>query len=173
MSTESPKPYWNPYLGGMALGVVLFLSFVATGHGLGASGGIGRMLVAVQKVFYQEHVDNNALLAAWGGGSLNPLNHWLVWGIIGVAIGGFVSGWFRRRVKIETFKGPAISVGTRLAMALSGGVLMGFAARLARGCTSGQALSGGAAMSVGSWAFMFAVFAGGYLLAYPLRRFWT
>ena len=42
-----------------------------------------------------------------------------------------------------------------------------------RGCTSGQALSGGAVLSVGSWAFMFAVFAGAYALAYFLRRYWN
>ena len=34
--------------------------------------------------------------------------------------------------------------------AFVGGGLMGYGARMARGCTSGQALSGGAVMSVGS-----------------------
>ena len=46
------------------------------------------------------------------------------------------------------------------------------AARLARGCTSGQALTGGALMSAGSWAFMMCVFGGGYALAYFVRREW-
>ena len=62
---------------------------------------------------------------------------------------------------------------TRWMMAFLGGALMGYGARLARGCTSEQALSGGAVLSVGSWAFMFAVFAGAYALAYFLRRFWN
>ena len=57
-------------------------------------------------------------------------------------------------------------------MAFVGGVLMGYGARLARGCTSGQALSGGAVLSAGSWMFMLAVFAGGYLVAFFLRRLW-
>ncbi|MCA9545691.1 MAG: YeeE/YedE family protein, partial [Myxococcales bacterium] len=43
----------------------------------------------------------------------------------------------------------------------------------ARGCTSGQALSGGATLSYGSWIFMVFVFFAAYLLAYPLRRLWT
>jgi hypothetical protein len=43
---------------------------------------------------------------------------------------------------------------------------------LTRGCTSGQALTGGALLSVGSWAFMFSVFGGGYALAYFVRRAW-
>ena len=49
---------------------------------------------------------------------------------------------------------------------------MGYGSQWARGCTSGQALSGGAVLSVGSWAFMFSVFGGGYALAYFLRRLW-
>ncbi len=73
-------------------------------------------------------------------------------------------------MKFETNKGPQISNGTRWIMAFIGGALMGYGARLARGCTSGQALSGGAVLSVGSWAFMFAVFAGAYALAYFFRK---
>jgi uncharacterized membrane protein YedE/YeeE len=57
-------------------------------------------------------------------------------------------------------------------MAFGGGMIMGFGARLARGCTSGQALSGGAVLSAGSWAFMFSIFIGAYGLAWFFRRFW-
>ena len=45
-------------------------------------------------------------------------------------------------------------------------------ARMARGCTSGQALSGGATLAAGSWAVMLAIFASAYLLAYFVRRLW-
>ncbi len=41
-----------------------------------------------------------------------------------------------------------------------------------RGCTSGQALVGGAELSIGSWAFMFSIFAGGFAVAYFVRRQW-
>jgi hypothetical protein len=70
-------------------------------------------------------------------------------------------------------RGPRIGIYPRLALALAGGVLMGIAARITRGCTSGQALSGGALLSAGSWIFMLSVFAGGYALAYFVRRQWT
>ena len=50
--------------------------------------------------------------------------------------------------------------------------VMGFAAALARGCTSGQALSGGATLAAGSWVYMMMVFAGGYATAYFARRLW-
>ena len=39
MSGRERKPYWNAYVGGVVLGVVLFASFFLTGQGLGASGG--------------------------------------------------------------------------------------------------------------------------------------
>jgi hypothetical protein len=57
--------------------------------------------------------------------------------------------------------------------ALAGGILVGYAAQIARGCTSGQALSGGAVLSVGSWAFMFSVFGGAYALAWFIRKLWN
>jgi len=55
---------------------------------------------------------------------------------------------------------------------LIGGALMGFGAKLAGGCTSGQALTGGALLNLGSWLFMLSVFAGAYMLAYFFRRVW-
>jgi uncharacterized membrane protein YedE/YeeE len=88
-------------------------------------------------------------------------------------LGGAISGWLNGRMRFETNKGPQISVQTRWVLAFIGGIFMGFGARLARGCTSGQALSGGAVLSVGSWAFMFAVFAGAYAFAYLLRKCWN
>ena len=57
-------------------------------------------------------------------------------------------------------------------MAAGGGVLMGIGARLALGCTSGQALTGGALLSVGSWIFMMMVFAGGYAVAPLVKKEW-
>jgi hypothetical protein len=49
---------------------------------------------------------------------------------------------------------------------------MGFGAKLARGCTSGQALTGGALLAVGSWVFIASCFGAGYVLAPLARRLW-
>ena len=65
-----------------------------------------------------------------------------------------------RTLTIE--RGPAISDAQRLIAAVAGGVLMGFGAKFARGCTSGQALTGGALLSAGSWIFIATCFATGY-----------
>lgn len=172
MKPSATPQYMNPYVAGLALGVLLFLAFFITGHGLGASGGLQRIEAAAIKVVAPDHVDRNAQWASVAGGSRNPLDHWLVWAVLGSALGGFVSGWRAGRVGKQLLKGPHISKGVRLMAAFIGGSMVGFAARMARGCTSGQALSGGAVLSVGSWIFMLCVFVGAYALAAPLQRLW-
>ncbi len=170
---KKKAPFWNPYLGGIALGTLLFLAFLLTGNGLGASGGVARVDAFLEKLIAPHHVDVTPGVATLAGGTRNALDHWVVLVIAGLMIGGFVSGWLRGRVKLETFRGPHIGNAQRWFLAFVGGGLMGFGARVARGCTSGQALSGGAVLSVGSWAFMFAMFAGAYGLAWFLRRVWN
>ena len=49
---------------------------------------------------------------------------------------------------------------------------MGLGAVLARGCTSGLALTGGALLSVGSWIFIMGAFAAAYLFAPLMKRAW-
>ena len=172
MSSKA-KPYIHPYLGGVLLGVVLFASFFITGNGLGASGGLNRLVVAVQDLFVPEHVDRTPYLLSMAGGDKKPLDNWIIPMLVGTLLGGLISGALNGRLKVETNKGPKISVRTRWLLAFVGGAIMGYGARLARGCTSGQALSGGAVLSAGSWAFMFSIFAGAYALAYFLRRTWN
>jgi uncharacterized protein len=167
------KEYVNPYWGGIILGLVLFASFFFTGNGLGASGGLNRMIVFLEDLIVPNHVNNTPYLLAMAGGLKNPLDSWVVFVTVGAVLGGFVSGFFNGRIKVETNKGPNISKKQRWFFAFLGGSFMGYGARLARGCTSGQALSGGAVLSVGSWAFMFAVFAGGYAVAYFVRKLWN
>lgn len=167
------KAYTNPYLAGILLGLVLFIAFFLTGSGLGASGGMNRLLVFVEDAVAPGHVDRTAYLLEMAGGDLNPLDSWVVFVTIGAVLGGFVSGWLHGRFRLETNRGPGVPVRLRWLMAFIGGALMGYGARFARGCTSGQALSGGAVLSVGSWAFMFAVFGGAYGLAYLMRKLWN
>jgi hypothetical protein len=166
------KKFWNPYLAGIALGLVLLTSFVLMGRGLGASGASHRLGVFGLDLVASQHVDKTPALAAAKADG-HPLDDWLVFEVLGVLLGGFVGAYTGGRLKREVLRGPRVGVPLRLALALSGGLIMGVAARMARGCTSGQALSGGAMLSVGSWAFMFAVFGGGYALAWFLRKEWT
>ncbi|GEJ56033.1 YeeE/YedE thiosulfate transporter family protein [Anaeromyxobacter diazotrophicus] len=166
-----PDRFWNPYLAGVALGLVLLASFVVMGHGLGASGASLRFGVAALGALAPRAVEAApSLLRAEAGG--HPLDFWLVFELAGLLLGGLVAAYTSGRLKVEVAKGPACRPAARLGLALLGGFLMGAAARATRGCTSGQALSGGALLSAGSWLFMIAVFAGGYALAPFVRREW-
>jgi hypothetical protein len=167
------KAYVDPYLGGLLLGLVLFTAFFLTGEGLGASGGLSRYAVFLEDLFVPDHVDTVPYLLKMAGGALNPLDDWIVFVTAGTVIGGFVSGLVHGRTRFETTKGPNITNRTRWVMAFVGGIIFAYGARMARGCTSGQALSGGATLSAGSWVVMLAIFAGAYALAYFLRRFWN
>lgn len=173
MEAKATRPYLNPYVAGVLLGVVLFAAFALTHSGLGASGGISRVQVALTAAVAQSHVDHVGYFAALGGGTRHALDHSSFVMLLGTFLGGAASALRNRRFKVEVCKGPRITPRTRLLLALLGGTIMGYGARFARGCTSGQALSGGAVLSAGSWVFMFAVFAGAYALAYFVRRLWT
>lgn len=170
---SSPKPYVHPYFGGFVLGIVLFLAMFLTGNGLGSSGATSRIDALIVDVISPSHVDNNPYLLKMAGGDKNPLDDWIVPVFFGALLGGFASGAFNGRLKFETTKGPNISVRTRWLMAFLGGVIFLYGARMARGCTSGQALTGGTTLSAGSWLIMFSIFGGAYALAYFIRKLWN
>jgi uncharacterized membrane protein YedE/YeeE len=149
-----PKPYVNPYLAGVGIGLVLLTAYATAGRGLGASGAFA------------------SVVAAGSEWSAAPLGDWLVLELVGVVLGGFASAWAAGRFRRRLEGGPHVGGAPRMVAAMSGGMLMGFGARLARGCTSGQALSGGALLSAGSWIFIAACFAAGYTLAPLARRLW-
>ena len=171
---DNPKPLWSPYVAGFGLGLVLLASFLVTGNGLGASGGFGRIGALIVDTIFPGHVEKLEHAGDLVSSGVPLLKDGLVFGLIGVAVGGFISALSGRRIRplgtVE--RGPTATKWRRLAMALLGGIAMGFAARLARGCTSGQALSGGAMLALGSWAFMMCVFAGGFGFAWFVRRQW-
>jgi len=163
------KPFMNPYLAGFLLGLTLLVSFIVLGAGLGASNAIARAAAWCGLCVVPDNVLGSKYFGAWGG---DPMNYYLVYMLVGVLLGGFVSAVINRRVKVMVERGAAFPAGKRLILALLGGILAGFASRLARGCTSGQALTGTALLSTGGIAFLLATFAGGYLMAYFFRRQW-
>lgn len=164
-----PEPYWNPYLAGLLLGGTLLASFLILGTGLGASGGLARLGAFCEGLVAPAHVAASEYFGRWGD---NPLDYYLVFMFVGVLLGGLFSAVLARRVSWKVERGRAASAGYRLTLALAGGILVGYAARVAGGCTSGQALSGGAMLLTGSLIFMGCVFAGGYAAAYFVRRQW-
>jgi uncharacterized membrane protein YedE/YeeE len=166
------KRYWSPYLAGLGLGVTLLVSYLVLGTGLGASATPARVTAAAANAVAPEAMEDNAYLGGWFADG-SPLEHYLVFMTLGVVLGGFLSARAARRIKLGIERGPTAKVGLRVVLAVVGGVLVGFASRLASGCTSGQALSGGALLLSGSWAFMIAIFIGAFGAARFVRKEWT
>jgi uncharacterized membrane protein YedE/YeeE len=165
------RPYLNPYLVGFMLGLVLLATYAATGRGLGATAAFSSVAAWLVGLVSAAHIDASAVHSRyWNEGS--PLLSWTVFLLLGAALGAFASGWQGRRISWSIERGPNITDRTRLLLAFAGGFIAAFGAKIAKGCTSGQALTGGSILNVGSLVFMLAVFASAYALAYFVRKEW-
>lgn len=173
MKKNRTYSYWNPYVVGIGIGGLIILTVLVTGRGLGAIGAFSGIVASVVHAISPEHALSNSAYATYVSGVDHPLRDWVVVEVAGICLGGLLSGIFSRRFRFEVIRGPRISNTGRIIMAFSGGLLMAYAAKLTRGCTSGLALSGGAVLSPGAWIFMMSVFIGGYAIAFLLRKAWT
>jgi uncharacterized protein len=165
--------HWNPYVAGIALGLVVLASFIVTGRGVGASGAVHRVqAAAVHAVDPTWAEESGAIGGYFVEPGRSPLNAWIVFLGLGILVGGALGAFSAGRIKLETIHGPRARREDRWILAVLGGALSGYGAHMARGCTSGQAITGGAQLALGSWVFLFAVFGGAYGLAYLVRRQW-
>ena len=119
-----------------------------------------------------EYAESSAFYSKFVDGDKNPMNNWIVFETLGVLIGAFISGGIAGRIGWRTQHSPKITRRRRLIFALLGGVLFGLGAQIARGCTSGAALSGMAVLSTGGFITMLAIFGTAYLFAYFFRKNW-
>lgn len=169
-----PRDYVSPYLAGVGVGLVLLAAYVIMGRGLGASGAFSSVASVGVAAVAPAHAAANAFYGVYlDTGDVSPLADWLVFEVLGVTLGGLLSAWLAGRFRFAIDRGPRASGAGRLGYAFLGGAIMGFGAKLARGCTSGQALTGGALLAVGSWLFILGAFATAYLAAPLFRRQWT
>jgi uncharacterized membrane protein YedE/YeeE len=166
------KKYMNPYLAGTLLGIVLLLAMYLSGRGLGASGGLKYCVVSVVGAVDRPHAEQSVFYSKYFEGGKNPLKNWLTFEILGVVVGGFISGALSKRLKFKIEKSPSISNTRRLIFAFLGGLFFVYGAQLARGCTSGAALSGMAVLSVAGFVTMIAIFGSAYLFAWFFRKNW-
>src|SRR5512145_898273 len=111
---RDPKRFWNPYLGGVALGLVLLTAFLLMGKGLGASGATFRTGVWAVNAVAPAHVANVPAMSAVTEEG-HPLNDWLVFEVIGVVIGGLLGAVTSGRFGREVLRGPTFSKSGRIA----------------------------------------------------------
>lgn len=174
ISKDKTMPrYINPYFGGILLGILLLVTFYITGRGLGASGAVKSAVVTTVDKISSNHAEQNAYYGKFISTDRSPMFNWMVFESIGMIIGGLISGILYGRVKkLRVERSPKISSTTRLLVAAIGGILFGFGSQLARGCSSGAALSGTASFSFGGLLVMMILFGTGFIVAYFFKKLW-
>ena len=166
------KPYMNPYLAGILLGLVLLGAMVLSGRGLGASGGIKYCVVSIVGVVSPDHVEGADYYSNYYQDGRRPFQNWLVFQVMGMLLGGFISGVISGRLTWKVERSPKITASRRMLLAFLGGVFFVYGGQMARGCTSGAALSGMAVLTTAGFVTMMAIFGSGYLFAWFFRKNW-
>lgn len=172
--TKKPKirKYINPYVGGVLLGLVLIAANFLSGRGLGASGAVKSTVVTAVEIVAPAHTENTEFYSDYLESHPKPMKSWLVFQVLGVLVGGFLSGIIAGRLKLKVEHSPKITSRRRLIFALLGGIFFGFGSQLGRGCTSGSALSGMSTLSLGGIITMMAIFGSAYAFAWFFRKNW-
>jgi uncharacterized membrane protein YedE/YeeE len=166
------RPIWNAHVAGAILGLVLLLTFVLTGHGLGASGAPTAIAAVAANAVATGATQANGYLGPMVADGNDPLNGWIIWEVLGVAVGGLLGAWWSGRFRIRVEGPPRFHGPGRIALALVGGILSGFGARVSAGCTSGLGLSGAATLATAGFVFLIGFFGVGLLAGLLTRRIW-
>lgn len=166
---RTPRPLWNPYVAGVLLGLGLLATFVVTGNGYGVTGATTLATAAAAGHLLPQTVAQGTYLH---GLFEAGLNRWIVWEVVGLAVGALAGSLLAGRFKWQ-LDGP-VEAGRmlRLVLALVGGAASGFGARLALGCTSGLGLSGSATLAAAGFLFLIGFFVAGIVFGQITKGLW-
>lgn len=171
--SATPKPLWNPYIAGVLLGLGLLMTFVLTGHGLGASGATTGLAAVAAHTVAPAATEANSYFGYMFEGGKNPLNTWIAWQLLGTAIGALIGAISASRFR-WTIDGPnRLNRAKRLGLALAGGMIAGLGARIALGCTSGLGLSGAATLATAGFLFLIGFFVTGAAFGLIMKRYYA
>ena len=170
---EKKHVYWNPYFGGFMLGIIIILAVYISGRSIGAGEAMKDTVVAGMSTAAPEYSSNSSYLSIQKEANETPMKSWLVYQVLGVFAGAFLSGILNNRVKIRLQRFPKISTKSRIGWLIIGGLLFGLGSQFARGCISSATFSGFIVLSVGGIISMFTVFITALLSAYFFRKLWV
>ncbi len=159
---------WSPYAVGIAIGVLSWATLLISQKPLGCSTTFARTAGMIEKALRgQKALQRPYYLKT------KPTIDWQWMLVLGVVIGSFISSvlsgsfslrWVPSRWAL-TFGDAAVP---RQVAALVGGILLGFGARWADGCTSGHGISGTMQLAVSGWISAICFFIGGIAMAFLL-----
>jgi uncharacterized membrane protein YedE/YeeE len=164
--------FWSPYIAGIGLGLTLLATFYIAGWGLGASSAFSLLAGVGLKDISPEYAQSLDYFSQYLNVA-SPLLNWVLFEVGGLFLGALAGAGFSRNFRITFDKPQNMRTGTRVVTSFAGGIIIGFSSRLARGCTSGVALSGGAQLAVSGWIFVIAMFVSGFVVAALFRRLWS
>jgi uncharacterized protein len=161
---------WSPYVVGIGIGVLSWLTFLFSGKPVSCSSGISQTSGMIEKIFWGKNVIEKDYYKKHP-----PVVNWRWMFLVGIVIGAFLASKSSGSIGLKWV--PSMweqafgeSWVLRLAVAFPGGVLMGFAARWANGCTSGHGISGTMQLAVSSWVSVVFFFIGGIGMAMLIYR---
>ena len=169
-SLDYPGPAWSPYLVGAGIGVLSWLTFYFSDQAIGASSFYAEVSGFIGKLFAKRHTQSlpyfkdNPPRVSW---EFVFILSTIVGGAIAALTGGEFSNEWLPPMWTARF---GDSLALRAAVAIGGGVLMAFGARLAGGCTSGHGISGTMQLNVASWISVICFFIGGIAVAMTLFK---
>ena len=174
MSVSSPtgdrpvKAFWPPMAAGAAPSQALLFTFLITGHVLGASGDATDVIAGTGLAVAPAATQANLYLGPKVADG-NPIGSWMTWEVLGLFIGALLAAFMAGRFRVQLDGARSVGSAGRIVRALAGGVLAGFGARVAGGCTSGLGLSGAAALGIAAFVFLALFFATGLITSRIVR----
>ncbi len=156
---------WSPYVVGAGIGVLSWFTWLISNEPLGTSTTYARIAGMIEKVFRGKKVGEKLYYR-----ETKPKVDWQMMLVLGVIIGALISalisGDFTWHWTQPVWEGRfGTNVLLRLVFAFTGGILLGFGARWADGCTSGHGISGTMQLAISSWIAAIFFFVGGILVA--------
>lgn len=151
----------SPYVTGGAIGLLNTFAFATAKRGLGVTTAFESTAALAGSQVAQDAMNVNAYVAKR---EKTPKVDWESLLVVGVLAGSYLASRggssHKTRAVLPSWSrrfGPSPS--KRYAAAFLGGAVMMFGARMAKGCTSGHALTGTAQLALSSWVFTPLMFA--------------
>lgn len=173
MNSFMKKASWSPYVVGAGIGTLSWVAFLFMGKVIGSSTVFVYLAGMIEKIFAPGCVANSVYFNKYLVGK--PVFNWYFALVVMVFFGALVSSYLGNSRTKESV--PSIwaqrfgdSKVIRYFWSLIGGILLGFGARLAGGCTSGHSISGGLMLAVSSWVFTAVLFVVGVVAAMLIYR---
>jgi len=167
------KDRWSPFVAGLMIAILSLLSFYFLEQMLGTSRTFVKIAAALWYIVDPKHVQENPYYQIYlENGS------WIDWqftSVIGIFIGSYFAGNFFKKSPVvhvpEIWKQRfGSSPAVRYFGAFLGGVIILIGARIAGGCTSGHAISGGMQLATTGWLYMAGLFGVGVPAALLIYR---